>query len=667
MNKQIIYSLLFALFALVQIDSLSGQQDEPIPEIVRQAEEQKDSLALIAKQEELYIKQQEFEIIRLEAEIDALQRNSATLVNYESFFGYNFFNPEVVGQAEAADNLPVPAGYILGPGDNVMVTLWGDSKLQTSITIDREGRFFASEIDKWFYLSGRTVEEAEQYLRQEFQEAYATLNGPKPTTFMDVSLGTLKSLTVQIVGEVNSPGVYTVPPFSTVGSSLLSANGIKISGSLRDVQVLRKGETVNSIDYYKLFLEGQSDTDFRILNGDVIFVPIRTSTVEIDGEVSRPGIYELLTGEYIDQLISYAGGLKPTASSVVQLRRITEMSRRKSDDDAINIQYLDAAKLNPHEVKDGDSFNIPSVMSVNKQVFISGQVKRPGSYAFHDSLHLTELLTLAGGVNDPDFLRSVNPKKIDITRRNPKSDYSEIVSVALSEVINERGSSNLLLNNHDQVMVYPNLNYLPARTVVLKGAVMMPGVYPILKDDETVESIIDRAGGLTSRASPEGIELLRFKKEISILLQQPNNYRKHRVVLEKKGINKVNDGDEITVPEKSSVVEVKGAIYNPGLISFIKGRRVGDYIRMAGGLRPEANKNDLIVFYTNGSVRPKRYFFNPKPEPGCTIQVNSRSLATPVEQALAFVQGISNTLTQVLTTYIIVTQIATVFQGNDGD
>ncbi|SVA08667.1 uncharacterized protein METZ01_LOCUS61521, partial [marine metagenome] len=359
--------------------------------------------------------------LELEAEKASIQMEQNRIneeLQLARYFGYKYFSPAAAqagGQATAADNLPVPTGYVLGPGDNVMVILWGDSKLQTSITIDRDGRYFAADIDKWLYLSGKTVEEAEQYLRHEFQEAYATLKGPKPTTFMDVSLGTLKSLTVQIVGEVASPGVYTVPPFSTVGSSLLSAGGVTISGSLRDVRVLRDDEIVNSIDYYKLFLEGQSNTDFRILNGDVIFVPVRTSTVEISGEVSRPGIYELLPGEYIDQLISYAGGLKPTAGLTVELRRIIERGKRESDDDAVAVSYLNVESLNPHEVIDGDHFWVKNIMEVSRQVYVSGRVKRAGAYAYTDSLRLLDVLKMAGGIQDEDYLKSVNLVKLDIT------------------------------------------------------------------------------------------------------------------------------------------------------------------------------------------------------------------------------------------------------------
>jgi hypothetical protein len=128
--------------------------------------------------------------------------------------------------------------------------------------------------------------------------------------------------------------------------------------------------------------------------------------------------------------------------------------------------------------------------------------------------------------------------------------------------------------------------------------------------------------------------------------------------------NTVADGDIITIPEIRDVVEVSGAIYNPGLISFSKGRSVNQYIRLAGGMTPDANKNDLIVIYANGSVKPKRAYVNPRPAPGCIIQVNSRPLLTPTQQLLSFVEGISTTLTQLITTYILVTQIGNMVGGS---
>jgi protein involved in polysaccharide export with SLBB domain len=410
---------------------------------------------------------------------------------------------------------------------------------------------------------------------------------------------------------------------------------------------MRGGEIINSIDYYKLFLEGQSNTDFRILNGDVIFVPVRISRVEISGEVSRPGIYELLPGEYVDQLISYAGGLKPTAGLTVELKRIIERGERESDDDAVTVSYLDVESLNPHEVLDGDHIWIKNIMEVSRQVYVSGQVKNPGAYAYTDSLRLLDLLKMVGGIEDEDFLKSVNLRKLDIIRRDMGSDYSETITLNLAEVISGNGHENILLNNHDQVTIYPNQRYFPAKTVTVGGEVILPGVYPIQKDFETIGSVISRAGGVTPRSFEDGIVLTRGGT---------------RLVIEGME-NTVANGDVIMVPEKTDVVEVRGAVYNPGLISFSKGRNVNQYIRLAGGLLPNGNKDDLIVIYANGSVKPKRFYFNPRPEPGCIIQVNSQAVGTPVEVLLTFVQGISTTLTQLLTTYVIVTEIGNILSG----
>jgi protein involved in polysaccharide export with SLBB domain len=364
--------------------------------------------------------------------------------------------------------------------------------------------------------------------------------------------------------------------------------------------------------------------------------------------VSRPGIYELLPGEYIDQLISYAGGLKPTAGLTVELRRIIERGERESDDDAVTISYLDVKSLNPHEVLDGDRIWIKNIMEVSRQVYISGQVKRPGAYAYTDSLRLLNLLKMAGGIEDEDFLKSVNLGKLDITRRDIDSDYSNIITLEMAEVINGNSHENIWLNNHDQVTVYPNQRYFPAKTVTMNGEVLLPGVYPIQKDFETIGSVISRAGGFTPRAFEDGIVLMREGT---------------RLVVEGME-NTVADGDIITIPEVTDVVEVRGAVYNPGLISFSKGRSVNQYIRLAGGITPEANKNDLIVIYANGSVKPKRAYVNPRPEPGCIIHVNSRPLLTPTQQLLSFVEGISTTLTQLITTYILVTQIGNMVGGS---
>ena len=599
------------------------------------------------KQAELEERRQEIELMTLEAQMQAQSRALQDSVRMNKYFGYRFFRSGAETDNTMYENLPVPKGYTVGPGDNIQVLLWGQTQLQSSYPVDRDGRIFVPEIGP-IDVAGKTLDELREFLRSEFVRIYATIDSKKDRTYMDVSLGALQSINVQIVGEVRTPGIHTVHPFSTVVTALTQAGGVDTTGSLRSIRVMRDDELYSEVDLYDLMLRGERTTEFRLREGDLIMVPVRRSTATVSGEVYRPGIYEMKPGESIRQLISYAGGLKSTASSVVELRRISPWEVRANHDDPIEIAYLDYGKLNPKEIVDGDVVNVHRIMTVSKEVIINGQVKRPGVYAFEDSLRLRELLDLAGGINDEDFLRSVNTEKIDITRRDPESDYSEVISLSLNDVLNNGETANIYLDNHDQVTVYPNLKFLPARTVQISGEILLPGVYPILGDFETIESIIERAGGFTSRAFPEGIVLMRAGQ---------------RLVVEGMG-NTMRDGDVITIPETSDVIEVSGAVYNPGLISFQKGRSVNEYIRMAGGLRPDGNKNDLMVIYADGSVKPKRLYLNPRPEPGCTIQVNSRTVQTPVEALLVFVEGISTTLTQLITTYVIITQIGSILSGS---
>ncbi len=595
------------------------------------------------KQAELEERRQEIELLTLEAQMQAQSRALQDSVRLNKFFGYSFFRSGPVA-AETGnamfENLPVPKGYTVGSGDNIEVLLWGQTQLQSSYPVDRDGRIFVPEIGP-IDVSGKTQDELREFLKKEFVKIYATIDSKKDRTYMDVSLGTLQSINVQIVGEVRSPGIHTVHPFSTVVTALTQAGGVDTTGSLRSLRVIRDDELLQEVDFYDLMLRGEQTTEFRLREGDLIMVPVRLSTATIKGEVHKPGIYEMKPGESIKQLIAYAGGLKFTASSVVELRRTRSWEVRNNDDDPIEIAYLNYNQLNPKEIVDGDVIKVHRIMSVSKEVIVNGQVKRPGAYAFQDSLKLKDLLKLVGGINDEDFIQSVNPEKVDIIRRDPNSDYSKVISVKLSDILNDRQEANMNLNNHDQVTVYPNLKFLPARTVKIFGEVLLPGVYPILSDFETIESIVVRAGGFSSRAFPEGIVLTRGGQ---------------RVVIEEMK-NTMKQGDEINVPEKSDVVQISGAVYNPGLISYIEGRSVREYISFAGGLTPDANKNDLIVIYADGKVAPRRLYMNPKPAPGCTIQVNSRPVQTPVEQLLSFLTETSTTISQILASYVLLTQI----------
>ena len=229
------------------------------------------------------------------------------------FFGYDFFLSK--DSLLIWNNLPVPSSYSLGPGDEIIISLWGETQLRESATIGRDGLVYIERVGQ-LSLTGRTIEEAEKYLVKQFQKVYETLKGARPSTFMDVSLGQLKSINVTFVGEVSSPGVHPIHPFSTALTGLLQVGGIDTTGSLRNIQIIRSENDTYKVDFYKFLLSGKSDNiDIRLQDNDIVFIPPRQSRVEILGAVKRPGIYESYTNDKIsdlwNELLSASDDIRP--------------------------------------------------------------------------------------------------------------------------------------------------------------------------------------------------------------------------------------------------------------------------------------------------------------------------------------------------------------------
>ncbi|MFQ6676631.1 MAG: polysaccharide biosynthesis/export family protein [Fidelibacterota bacterium] len=267
------------------------------------------------------------------------------------YFGYDFFRPRP-GGISIWDNLPVPVDYRLGPGDEIIISVWGETQLRSSHVISRDGTIFIDKVGQ-VNLTGKSIGDAERYLRSRFEQVYATLKNPNPRTFMDVSLGDLKSINVKFVGEVKAPGIYPVHPFSTVTTGLIQAGGVNKTGSLRDIQVIRNGKVFTRVDLYAFLLEGKTDGDIRLQDQDVVFVPVRNSTVTVAGMVQRPAIYEALDGESFASVLSYAGDVKAEAGTKLEVKRTIPMEQRLSDDTAVQSFYVEYHDVSGRPVKDG--------------------------------------------------------------------------------------------------------------------------------------------------------------------------------------------------------------------------------------------------------------------------------------------------------------------------
>ena len=239
------------------------------------------------------------------------------------YFGYQIFqrDPSAFQASEFGSADP---NYNISPGDQIIVMLWGESQFRQEFTINREGFVFIPEVGQVF-VNGLNLEALEKKLFQIMSKVYSTLK-PKvglPTTFMDVSLGNLRPLRIIVLGEVSQPGSYSVSPSTSLSSSLYYFNGPTTSGSLRNIQLLRGGKRIGSIDFYDYLLYGKVPDDLRLQIDDIIFIPFRGKTVTIKGEIRRPGYFELNNDEGLDDLIEIAGGLSVTAySNRVQISRI---------------------------------------------------------------------------------------------------------------------------------------------------------------------------------------------------------------------------------------------------------------------------------------------------------------------------------------------------------
>ncbi|MFC1543176.1 SLBB domain-containing protein [Candidatus Neomarinimicrobiota bacterium] len=539
-------------------------------------------------------------------------RASQAAAGVLQYFGYDFFTAS--RSVPIWENLPVQADYRLGPGDEVIISLWGETQMRSSHTINRNGNVYIDKVGQ-ISVTGKTLEEAKAYLTSRFEQVYATLRNPNPTTFLDISLGALKSINVKFVGEVNPPGILPVHPFSTVVTGLIQAGGVRKSGSLREIQVIRAGKVFSIVDLYAFLLQGKTDGDIRLRDQDVVFVPVRKSTIRVEGIVQRPGVYEALPGESLANVLAFSGGLMSDAQARLAVERTIALAEREHDDNAIAVFYVDYGDVENVTVQNGDKIYIHEIHPVQLQVLMRGQVKNPGIYAFQDSMRLLDLLNLAGGFNDESYWKSVYPVGADVIRRDEIKEYATIIPINLERLRQGDESQNILLHNLDQVIVRQNPHFDPPKNITILGEVGVPGVYSLTSDNETLSDIIARANGFTNRAFEEGIRMYR---------------QGQRVVLRDYSLT-VAAGDSIFVPEYPGVVLVTGEVYNSGFIHYKSDRSLKEYLESAGGLTRDASKRDVSVILANGDVKLRRYFFDPRVKEGATIIVHRKQETTPFD------------------------------------
>ena len=328
------------------------------------------------------------------------------LLEKEKYFGYDIFyqDPDVF---ENSADIAIDPNYLVGPGDEIVIMLWGETEINKTYKVSKDGYLFLNNIGQVF-VNGLTIEKLEDKLFKQFKKVYSSLGKTSgiDRTYFDVSLGKMVHRPIRIfaLGEIDQPGAYSISPYSTVFSSLYYFNGPSINGSLRKVKLIRNGKEHSEVDLYNFLLSGKKSSDIRLQRDDVIFLPTRGKTVTIKGEINRPHIYELKDGESLIDLIEIAGGLLSTTyHKRAQIDRIIDPNERART--GINRTLIDVALdeildgSNVFQLFDSDTIRFFKIDDMRKNIVeIRGPVLRPGFYDLRDNMSISDLIVMADGL-----------------------------------------------------------------------------------------------------------------------------------------------------------------------------------------------------------------------------------------------------------------------------
>ena len=428
---------------------------------------------------------------------DMLEDHPTTedLAREDQVFGRNIFNTRNL-TFEPSVNLATPANYRLGPGDEVIIDIWGASQNTIRQQISPEGTINIQKIGP-VNLSGMTVSAANDYLKGALNKIYNGLNNTTdPTSDIRLTLGNIRTIQINVMGEVVQPGTYALSSFSTVFHALYRAGGVSDIGSLRNVQLVRNGKNIATIDVYEFIMKGNTQDDIRLQEGDVVIVPAYDVLVKISGKVKRPMRFEMKKGESLSTLITYAGGFDADAYT-----RSLRVVRQNGEEYEVNtVKDMD---YSIYKMRNGDVVTAEAILNrFTNKLEIRGAVYRPGIYQLSGKLNtIRELVNEAQGLTGDAFLNRA------VLYRQREDLTSEVVPVDIRSIM-DGTSPNLALMKND-ILYIPSIHDLEDRgNVTVHGEVAHPDSYPYA-DNMTLEDLIIQAGGLKEAASTVRIDISR--------------------------------------------------------------------------------------------------------------------------------------------------------------
>lgn len=498
-------------------------------------------------------------------------------------FGYEFFSKTGRKLLMQRKDIPVSPDYIMGPGDEVKIMLWGRVNARYNLTIDRDGNITVPQIGP-LQVNGMRFDEMKDYLTGQANQ----IIGAK----INVTMGSMKSIQVFVLGDIKMPGSYAIGSFSTITGALLTAGGPSNIGSLRNIQLKRNNKTVVTMDFYDFLLKGDKSQDKVLQSGDVVFVHTAGSLVGIAGNVKRPAIYELREDKDLMSLFSMAGGVTPSAyTQQIQVERIMKNERQT----VIDINDKDLVNARDFILQDGDLVKVFSIVDKDLNVvYIEGNIKRPGKYEYKPGMKIRDL------INDTtDLLLEETYFKYALVKRFTRPGHEpQLITFHLGKLLFDNDEdNNIELRPGDSIYIYSKWLFKDRPSISVEGEVRKAGTFQLINNYRVRDAILE-AGGLKKDASLERGEIFRIDEQgritqlyFNVALAMSEDSQENTLL---------HDRDRVVIHSMwenrfKQTVSIDGDVKNPGEYTLTRNMKVKDLIFASGNVLESAYLDEVEI------------------------------------------------------------------------
>ena len=505
-------------------------------------------------------------------------KDSIMVTKKSRVFGYDFFQNPKISFAPTI-NVPTPESYIINTGDELLVEVWGAAESSTTQKVDNQGNIILPMAGK-VHVGGLNFVEAKARINTALRKIYAGISAPEGSyakVYTGVSIANIRTVKVNIIGEVEAPGTYSLSALSTVINALYASGGPTENGSFRNIQVVRGGKTITHLDIYNFLLKGSQEGNINLNDQDVIIVPPYKNQVEVIGFVKREGIYEVKEGEKLSSLVDYFGGFKSNAyKDIMVVERIVGAKREVKE-----VPFSDAGKF---AMQGGDKLLVHKLSDIyHNRISITGAVYQPGNYAYSEGMTVLDLIDKAAGVREEAYLnRAILFRSIDRVDK-------QSLNFSLKDLLEKK--QTIALQPNDSLHIYGRDSLTAKPMVRIEGAVRKPQKFAYAKGLYPADLII-MAGGFIEGADQTQVQVARQLNDANFKTIS----KVYTVSLSKEGGDSIalEPNDIVTVRYEKGyvpqqVVKIEGEVSFPGFYAILsKEERISSLIERSGGLAPYA-------------------------------------------------------------------------------